>query len=190
MSDRTLMMVLLLIWGLGSWWLSSAFRTDPNERSPDFLMNMAHSPAYEAQGPNGNFQDGRNLRTPVAGTIPRGFLPFPYEATEADAKQAGEDLTNPFPADPVHLERGRRAYEIYCTVCHGTGGAGDGVVTKRGVPPPPSLLLENARKMKDGEMYHIITLGRINMPPHGAQITRDDRWKAILHVRKMQEAAK
>jgi hypothetical protein len=35
----------------------------------------------------------------------------------------------------------------------------------------------------------VITYGLRNMPSHAAQLTREDRWKVILHVRSLQKAA-
>jgi hypothetical protein len=35
-------------------------------------------------------------------------------------------------------------------------------------------------------MFHVITMGRNNMPSHAAQVSADDRWKAILYIRKLQ----
>ena len=142
--------------------------------------------AYEAQEPNDFFADGRTLRPPVPGTIARGYLPFPYGKEEAEAKRAGVELKNPFEISAELLARGERVYRSTCAACHGGGGLGDGAVTKRGVPPPPSLLADNAKKIADGEIYHIITQGRKNMPSHAAQVTREDRWKVIHYVRELQ----
>ncbi len=63
------------------------------------------------------------------------------------------------------------------------------MVAKRGFPPPPSLVLEHAIKMKDGQMFHVATLGQGNMPGHAAQISRDDRWHVINHIRTLQADA-
>ena len=38
-------------------------------------------------------------------------------------------------------------------------------------------------------MFHVLTFGQKNMPGYAAQITTDDRWKAILHVRELQRPA-
>jgi hypothetical protein len=38
-------------------------------------------------------------------------------------------------------------------------------------------------------MFHVITLGRNNMPAHAGQVSVDDRWKVILHIRKLQGSA-
>jgi len=78
-------------------------------------------------------------------------------------------------------------YAAFCAVCHGAGGLGDGSVTKRGVPPPPSLLADHARQMPDGEIYHLLTLGRGNMASYATQVQRADRWKVIRYIRSLQK---
>lgn len=85
------------------------------------------------------------------------------------------------------LDRGAAVYATFCEICHGAGGAGDGTVARRGFPAPPSLLAEKARNLADGEMFHILTYGRANMPAYRSQIDREDRWRAVLHVRRLQE---
>jgi len=59
-------------------------------------------------------------------------------------------------------------------------------VTKRGVPPPPSLLDPQAREYADGHIYRHITHGIGNMPSHESQIEREDRWRVILYLRSLQ----
>ena len=58
-----------------------------------------------------------------------------------------------------------------------------------GFPPPPSLSAEKTLKMRDGQMFHVLTFGQKNMPGYASQVSAEDRWKAILHVRSLQEAA-
>lgn len=87
------------------------------------------------------------------------------------------------------LDRGATVYATFCEICHGAGGAGDGTVARRGFPAPPSLLAEKARNLADGEMFHILTYGRANMPAYRSQIDREDRWRALLHVRRLQQEA-
>jgi len=36
-------------------------------------------------------------------------------------------------------------------------------------------------------MFHVITLGRKDMPSHAAQASVDDRWKVILYIRALQK---
>ena len=82
---------------------------------------------------------------------------------------------------------GQTTYFRFCAVCHGATGLGDGPVTRRGVPPPPSFMLDNAVNMADGQMYHVITLGQNNMASYASQVSREDRWKVIRYVRTLQE---
>lgn len=121
------------------------------------------------------------------GAVARGLLPERYVKTPEDAERAGRELVNPYAADDeAALARGRTVFTNTCTACHGPGGLGDGEVAKRGFPPPPSLLAENALKMPDGRMYHVITAGQVNMPAHAGLVSREDRWKVVLYIRSLQ----
>jgi mono/diheme cytochrome c family protein len=161
----------------------------PNTATPnyEYLPEMAHSAAYKAFSPNPNFPDGKTQRAPVPGTIPRGDLPLRFQATPAEALRAGAELTNPFLAtDTKAADRGALVFTNFCTPCHGASGRGDGLVAARGFPPPPSLLLEHAINMQDGQMFHVLSLGQGNMSPYASQVSREDRWKVILYVRWLQ----
>jgi len=169
------------------------FVAQPNasRRSLQILPDMVESVPYDAQGSNPNFENFQNLRPPVPGTAARGYPAFRYAATPEEALRAGRELTPPPSANNAgNLVRGAFVYEIFCQVCHGADGSGKTPATARGVPPPPSLTAERAQTMKDGQMYHLITLGQGNMAPYAAQVERSDRWKVILHIRSLQRAVK
>ena len=169
--------------------ISFAAARDYSRPNFEFLPDMVHGPSYQAFESNPHTVDGKTLRLPAPGSIARGLMPFHYERTEQDALRAGTGLTNPIPIDDDDAQlRGGVAYAVFCQPCHGATGAGDGMVAKRGFPPPPSLLIEHARNMKDGQLFHIITLGQGNMPGHAAQVAREDRWKIINYIRTMQAA--
>ena len=55
-----------------------------------------------------------------------------------------------------------------------------------GVPAPPSLVTGNTTKMRDGQLFHIITYGRLNMPSQAGLLAPEDRWAVILHIRSLQ----
>ena len=42
--------------------------------------------------------------------------------------------------------------------------------------------------MNDAQIFGIITNGTGGMPAYDSQIAREDRWKAVLHVRQLQNA--
>lgn len=181
-------MLMLVLGGLiGLHWV---VRTDASRRNYEFLPDMVESVAHDAQTAAPLLADGTaiDLRPP-ADSIVRGYLPFDYPATPAGALLAGAELENPVaPDDADAATRGAFVFATFCAVCHGAAGLGDGVVTKRGVPPPPSLLAEHALQMSDGQMYHVLSLGQGNMASYAAQVSRDDRWRAIRHIRKLQSA--
>ena len=101
------------------------------------------------------FEDGRAMRLPVEGTIPKGELRDDFElyfgvaqGTSVPAKVAYEagsmgmkdgapqfEWLQSFPTavvvDEAFLERGRERYGIYCGVCHGAQGNGLGAVALR-----------------------------------------------------------
>ncbi len=157
---------------------------DPQSRAYEIFNDMAHSPAFKSQSPNPNFSDGMTDRLPPAGTIARGFLPLPEDSPAFAA------MRNPFADSAATVaQRGETIYKRDCLPCHGADALGDGPVTRRGFPPPPSLIGEQAAQLPDGEMFRIVTRGRGNMPPLASQVDRDDRWKVILHIRSLQRAA-
>ena len=154
----------------------------------EYFPNMARTVAYKSQTPNPFFANGRTDQPPVTGTIARGYLPLHFGTSEHEANRAGKELQNPFVGEKADLARGQKLYASYCQQCHGASGQGDGLVARRGFPPPPSLLLDHARQMPDGKMFHIITYGFKNMPAYGAQVAREDRWQVINYIRKLQES--
>jgi mono/diheme cytochrome c family protein len=180
-----LMVVLALLvalhWGL---------RRDPRVRGLELFPNMAHAVSAEAFSANGVLPGGMTLQSPAEGTIARGWPPLHLAATPEDALRAGETLENPFSSDdPSAVAQGQVVFSRYCVLCHGPTGAGDGPVAQRGFPAPPSLLAPNARQMRDGQIFHIVTFGQGNMPGHAAQLDRADRWRAVLRIRALQREA-
>jgi len=180
------LLVAVVVTVTASWFLSS------NAAKPnfEFLPQMAHSPRYNAFAPNPNFTDGSTLQRPEPGTIPRGHMSLHYAATPQDALRAGEELKSPLDLQSAQArQRGEFVFANFCAVCHGAGGAGNGPVPQRGYPAPPSLLADHAIKMKDGQMFHVLTYGQNNMPSYASQLSRDDRWNVVLYLRALQAAA-
>lgn len=156
-----------------------------------WINYMFFSPAAETNTRNPVFRNHQTNQVPPAGTIPRGFVPLHYSADDAGRTLAGQELHNPEKATPETLARGKVVYDTFCLPCHGTLGAGDGPVSKRGMPGfPIGAPDNNAAKWPDGYLFHILSYGRGNMPSYASQINQDDRWKAILYLRQLQATAK
>ena len=158
---------------------------DVGVRNREWPTQMASSPAYRSQSANPVLPYHMTEQVPVAGAVPRGFKTFHYGSDPAEAERAGRELTNPFTATPENLSRGQYVFTNYCLVCHGGTGAGDGPLIPK-YPNPTSYLSEKSKALPDGTMFHVITLGRNNMPSHAAQVSTDDRWKVILYIRRLQ----
>jgi len=169
------------------WW----FVPDRDVSRPNYEFlpeaQMVESPAYDSFAPNPNFPDRLTLRMPPTGTIARGYPRLNYQPTLLDALRAGQELQNPFQQkDIARRERGTSVYTNYCQVCHGPLGHGNGPMAQGGFPPPASLLADRAVQMKDGQMFHVLTYGQGNMPSFSNQLSRDDRWSVLLHIRMLQ----
>lgn len=175
-------------------WLLRRDFTQPNYLF--FMPNMVHSIPYDSFASNPVYADGKTLQLPVEGSVARGEVMLEYEATEADALRAGEELTSPWNDPSIDAnsllaakDRGRVIYARFCLPCHGAVGNGDGPVAMRGFPPPPALSGEKTLNMSDGQMFHVLSFGQKNMPSYASQISVMDRWAAILHTRVLQEPA-
>ena len=152
------------------------FTTLAQKKGDGWQRGMDQQPAWS--GP------GASSRVPPEGSVPRNYQPYPYGP--ADFSLAGRELRNPLPRNTATYKRGQKQYNIYCAACHGYTGRGDGPVTPM-LSEVPSLLSKQIRfSWKDGEIYHIITVGRGRMLPYAAQIAEEDRWAIISYIRLLQ----
>lgn len=161
----------------------------PDLPNREFLPGMVYSGAAESFDASATLPGGRVLQRPPAGTLSRRASLVSYAATPAGAIRAGEELAAPAQAREDEA-RGAAVYATFCTPCHGGAGLGDGAVVKRGFPAPPSLLAARALTMRDGQIFHIVTYGQVNMPAYAAQIGEEDRWRVVAYVRQLQRGKK
>jgi mono/diheme cytochrome c family protein len=159
------------------------------------LRNMYFQPRFNPQASNWFFEDGRNMRQPVAGTIAREMeiAPTLAEGRTADGSGFVDSVPSAVVARVGDMEkliaRGQGRYGIYCTPCHDGVGNGKGLVVRRAQNQafqPPSFHEERLRKMSDGQLFQTITYGANNMPPYGTQLPVDDRWAIVAYVRALQ----
>lgn len=166
-----------------------AIRRDPATPNFEILPDMARSVAYASFSPNPVLPGGKTLQTPVPGTLPRGFAPFPYANTPEEAIRAGKELRNPLDATAART-RGAVVFQNFCTPCHGATLRGDGPVAQRGFPAPPNLKSEKSMNLPEGQVFHILTFGQKNMPSYASQLTVRDRWSVISYLRSVQDEAR
>lgn len=129
-------------------------------------------------------------RQPVPGTVPVTGVevmpqPFPQNRPVLDR------IANPMQRTAPSLERGRDRYEIYCGVCHGDAGGGDGPVAAAMGGVVRDLTEPRMRALSDGWIYAVSTHGfGALMPEYGSKLSRDDRWHIVNYVRLLQGVAR
>ncbi len=137
--------------------------------------------------------DTPNDSTPPRGN-PQGSVPlygtaapeFMY-ARNMQALDAMSAIANPTAMSQASLDRGRKAYQINCAVCHGAAGDAKGTVVKFGVYPP-ALATGSATTRADGYIFGIIRNGRNTMPSYN-RIDESVRWDIVNYIRALQGKA-
>ncbi len=121
-------------------------------------QDMYNQPKAKAYSATEFFADGTSARP-----IPPHTVEY-HGAHENEAFYTG--LTNgvllgnlPMQVKPELLQRGRERYDIYCAVCHGATGEGNGEIVQRGFPAPPTYHSERLRNAPIGHFYDVITNG-------------------------------
>ncbi len=161
-------------------------RSQPNI---ELIQDMMDQPSLKAQDAEPSDPQKGSSRLPPEGSVPVGYTPYKYAGNAADA---AANLKNPFAGNTKAeiLELGRRKYEIYCAVCHGYTGAGDGPVAPKMALKPPPVTSDKIRTMNDGGIYHIITDGQGVMSSYAYQMVKDeDRWAIVNYIRSLQKLA-
>ncbi len=135
-----------------------------------------------------------NMRMPPPHTVSRNHLPY---RLPADSLEIAAKMKSPLTGDEkVILAEGKMLYEIYCDHCHGAKGEGDGKVAtgvtidgvERGFYAGVANLRGDAYKnITEGHIFHVITMGKGLMMPHGSQISPEDRWKIARYVKSLQQ---
>lgn len=94
-------------------------------------------------------------------------------------REARLGLSNPLEATAAVVAEGEALYAIYCALCHGEAGTGDGELASfyRRVP---DLTAPHVLAYPGGFVYAIIREGGRNMPRLGDALSARERW-ALVH---------
>ena len=155
---------------------------------------------YHPYSQTAMFADGTTARPIVAGTIARGHLTLEkdlYTGKVYNEKFKQDVDVDYVPIQITHddLVRGQQKYNIYCAVCHGATGAGDGMIVTRGMIRPPSFvrldrqLTErevNVQRAPIGHYYRVITEGYGAMYSYNDRVAVEDRWRIAAYIKALQ----
>ena len=170
--------------------------------------DMQDQPRYKPYKQSDFFADGKAMRDLPEGTVARGQLRedkafYTGKKENADSNiqvetttdASGNTLVSSFPNDievlPVPLtkellDRGEERYKIFCIVCHGPVGSGDGMVVRRGYPQPPTYHDDRLRNAPVGHFFDVMTNGWGKMNSYASQIPPADRWAIVAYIRALQ----
>lgn len=148
-------------------------------------QRMANQPKYQPLEPSAFFRNGQSSRPLVPGTIARE--PSNKGANESFISKSAGANDFPSPVTPAVVERGRERYEIFCAMCHGAEGLGDGSVVARGFTQPKSFLADEVRKSSNRFYFDVITNGYSGMGRYSHQVMERDRWAIIAYIRELQQ---
>lgn len=157
--------------------------TRPNYQ---YMPNMYESVGYETYSENAIFENGMEARTPVEGSIPRGYVPFDIENSTDGYLLAKATLVSPLDSTQVDMVNGKALYDIYCGICHGSKGNGQGNLVKRekilGIPSYDDA----GRAINSGSIYHTIYYGKNAMGSYANQLNEEERWQVVSYVLKLK----
>jgi hypothetical protein len=147
-----------------------------------YMPNMYEPVDYETYGAYEIFPGEQSAMLSVDGTIPRGWEPYEYENSFEGLSQARTELKMSLDVTEENLAKGKELFTIYCAVCHGDKGDGQGILVQRekflGVPS----YADPGRTITEGSIYHVMMYGINAMGSHASQTDEKERWQITMHV--------
>jgi len=160
----------------------SACGKDNRKPGKHYMPDMVESRAYEF------YSERLSTLKPVDGTVKRGEL-LPYHLKAADTALANA-VKNPLILTKADLEEGKRLFNIYCAICHGSKLDGNGPLYNGGAGPyvaAPANLASGAKaSYTEGRLFHVMTFGYNAMGSYASQLDREQRWKVAAYIRSVQ----
>jgi mono/diheme cytochrome c family protein len=154
------------------------------------LDPMERQPKYRSFAANPLFEDGRAMRQPPEGTVPRERTTMRPEITRGRTRKGDIVDSIPIAVTRELMESGRSRFEIHCAPCHGLLGDGvSPVATQMSLRPPPNL--GKLRNPAPGHIFQVITEGFGLMASYAPQLSAHDRWAVVAYneaLRRSQSA--
>lgn len=170
-----------------------------------YTWDMNYSRAYETYSMHPDMPNNMSALEPVDNTVPyvgnavsgtlgdslsrELNLPYAIPNTPEGYILAATANKNPFTINQKDVvAEGKHYYDIYCAVCHGVAGDGKGFIVTEGkyTAAPPSYFDAAYLAMTEGTMFHSVSYGRNAMQSYAYALSKEERWKVITYVKKMQ----
>ncbi len=136
--------------------------------------------------------DNNSISVPMNGSVP-----YYYKDTEEERIRATNEIVgNPFPITEEGMARGKNLYNLFCAICHGAKGDGNGWLVDEANPnavypaAPANFLLDELINSSNGRYYHSIMYGKNVMGAYKDKISYEERWQVIHYIRSLQAKEK
>lgn len=179
---------IAFVFGLLSILVSCQDKSKPNYQ---YMPNMYEAVGYETYQQVDFLPSGQEAMLPPANTVPRGWMPYSLENTP-EGKELARLLVSPLDSlqSEANLLKGAKLYNIYCAICHGPAGKGQGTLVKRekilGVPSYGDA----ARNISVGTTFHTIQYGLNSMGSYASQMNTEEMWQVSEYVMKLKQNIK
>ncbi len=90
-----------------------------------------------------------------------------------------------FPFTKETIEDGEGLFLKNCQSCHGNLGKDNSLKSLK--PTPPDLAGAKTQERTDGDLFYIITTGRLIMPSFKTIIAEEDRWDLVSYIRSLNK---
>jgi mono/diheme cytochrome c family protein len=179
---KTIYKITILL-GLSALVTSCHDNSKPNYQ---YMPNMYEPVSYNTYSESDAFKNGKEGQLPVEGTINRGYEVYDYPNTpEALVAVKAADLKSPIDTlSTEDMDKAKGLFEIYCAICHGNGGNGQGkLVTQGKFLGVPSY---KDRVINQGSIFHVQTYGLNSMGSYANQLNPHERWLVAAYVMKLK----
>jgi cytochrome c len=150
---------------------------------------MERQPKFRPFAANPLFDDGRAMRNPPEGTVPRERPTMRPEITTGRDRRGQIVGAIPIALTREVLLRGRTKFEIHCAVCHGLLGDGySPVATQMSLRQPPNL--HKLSNPGPGHVFQVVTEGYGLMASYAAELTPQERWAVVAYLQALQRSQK
>jgi mono/diheme cytochrome c family protein len=156
-----------------------------NQTNIEVIQNMMDQEPIKSQDWDPRDGDKVQMRMPPDFTVSRGNPPYVYANDPGGAEKQKNPLAGNMSAETLTL--GRKTYDVYCALCHGAEGQGNGRIAEKMAVKPRNLVSDEAKAYSDGRIYHAVTAGKGVMGSYSSQITNAERrWAVVNYVRTLQ----
>ena len=161
---------------------------DDSRPNYQYMPNMYEPVGYETYQQVDFLPSGQEAMLPPDNTINRGWMPYEFENTPEGKELARAQAS---PLDSVQSEEnlveGGQLYTIYCAICHGDKGDGQGWLVEQekilGIPRYDDA----ARNITVGTAYYVQHYGLNAMGSYASQMNNDEMWQVSEYVMKLKK---